>query len=114
MAFALIIIGSIVVLGIVAALLSWGDKDEPVVKAEGNCSSCSSRSECKLADLKEEGQRKKEERCHEQRGQRLAALLVLGLVTLPFLTGCSTQKNTAMSRFWHAFNARYNTYYNGS
>ena len=51
---------------------------------------------------------------HEQRGQRLAALLVLGLVTLPFLTGCSTQKNTAMSRFWHAFNARYNTYYNGS
>ena len=114
MAFALIIIGSIVVLGIVAALLSWGDKDEPVVKAEGNCSSCSSRSECKLADLKEEGQRKKEERCHEQCGQRLAALLVLGLVTLPFLTGCSTQKNTAMSRFWHAFNARYNTYYNGS
>ncbi|MEE0424060.1 MAG: tetratricopeptide repeat protein [Prevotella sp.] len=30
------------------------------------------------------------------------------------LTGCSTQKNTAQSRWWHAFNARYNTYYNGT
>ena len=29
------------------------------------------------------------------------------------IVGCSTQKNTAGSRFWHAFNARYNTYYNG-
>ncbi|NPD91890.1 tetratricopeptide repeat protein [Xylanibacter muris] len=27
--------------------------------------------------------------------------------------GCSTQKNTGKSRWWHAFNARYNTYYNG-
>ncbi len=27
--------------------------------------------------------------------------------------GCSTQKNTARSRWWHAFNARYNTYFNG-
>ena len=30
------------------------------------------------------------------------------------VTGCSTQKNTAKSRWWHSFNARYNTYYNGS
>ena len=29
------------------------------------------------------------------------------------IVGCSTQKNTSRSRFWHAFNARYNTYYNG-
>ena len=29
-------------------------------------------------------------------------------------TGCSTQKNTAKSRWWHSFNARYNTYYNAS
>lgn len=29
-------------------------------------------------------------------------------------TGCSTQKNTAKTRFWHGFKARYNTYYNGS
>ena len=30
------------------------------------------------------------------------------------IAACSTQKNTAKSRWWHAFNARYNTYYNGS
>ncbi len=29
------------------------------------------------------------------------------------IVGCSTKKNTAGSRFWHSFNARYNTYYNG-
>lgn len=28
--------------------------------------------------------------------------------------GCSTKKNTANTRWWHSFNARYNTYYNGS
>ncbi len=27
---------------------------------------------------------------------------------------CSTQKNTSTSRWWHSFNARYNTYYNGT
>jgi tetratricopeptide (TPR) repeat protein len=30
------------------------------------------------------------------------------------LTGCSTKKNTAGTRWWHSFNARYNTYFNGS
>ena len=41
----------------------------------------------------------------------------LGFVFLTIaliLTGCSTQKNTAQSRWWHAFNAKYNTYYNGT
>jgi len=28
--------------------------------------------------------------------------------------GCSTQKNTSTTRWWHSFNARYNTYYNAS
>ncbi len=27
---------------------------------------------------------------------------------------CSTEKNTAQTRWWHSFTARYNTYYNGS
>lgn len=36
-------------------------------------------------------------------------------ITLVILTvACSTEKNTSMSRWWHGFNARYNTYYNGS
>ena len=30
------------------------------------------------------------------------------------VVGCSTQKNTSQSRWWHSFNARYNTYYNGT
>ncbi len=40
-------------------------------------------------------------------------LIALAAITAS-LTGCSTQKNTAQSRWWHAFNARYNTYYNGT
>ena len=37
------------------------------------------------------------------------------LVALIMVTvGCSTQKNTAQSRWWHSFNANYNTYFNGS
>lgn len=30
------------------------------------------------------------------------------------LMGCSTQKNTSATRWWHSFNARYNTYYNAT
>ena len=30
------------------------------------------------------------------------------------IIGCSTKKNTVGTRRWHAFNARYNTYFNGS
>ncbi|UKK48979.1 tetratricopeptide repeat protein [Prevotella sp. E9-3] len=40
-------------------------------------------------------------------------IIYLALVLLT-TAGCSTQKNTAKSRWWHSFNARYNTYYNGS
>ena len=29
------------------------------------------------------------------------------------MAGCSTKKNTPRSRWWHGFNARYNTYFNG-
>ena len=38
----------------------------------------------------------------------IAATIALAMVS------CSTQKNTAQSRWWHSFNARYNTYFNGS
>lgn len=112
MTFALIIIGSIVALGVIAALLSWGDKDEPIIKSEGDCGSCSSRAECKLADLKEKGKRKKEERCHNNPLLTIAILLLTSSILL--LPSCSTKKNTANTRWWHSFNARYNTYFNGS
>lgn len=37
----------------------------------------------------------------------LAATVILTVM------GCSTQKNTSKSRWWHSFTAKYNTYYNG-
>lgn len=39
-------------------------------------------------------------------------IAVVALVAL--LASCSTEKNTSRLRWWHSFNARYNTYYNGS
>ena len=103
MSFLLIVVISLVALGAVAALFSIGSKDEPVVTKEGDCASCSSRSECKLAEVVE----KRKEKCHEHETSSRG---------LPFLllTSCSTKHNTAKSRWWHAFNARYNTYFNGS
>ena len=38
---------------------------------------------------------------------------ILLLVGLLAVMSCSTKKNTAMTRMWHSFTARYNTYYNG-
>ena len=40
----------------------------------------------------------------------MGLVLVVALVAT---TGFAQNKNTPKSRFWHAFNARYNTYYNG-
>ena len=98
MSFVLIIIGSIIVLGVIAALLSWGDKDEPIVKGESDCASCTSQDDCKLKELK----------C------RKTNLLLLVPFLLMLLSACATKQNTAKSRFFHAFHARYNIYFNGS
>ena len=89
-------------LGVIAAISSVGGKDEPIVQKEGDCASCSSRTECKLADLKENTSKKKKE------------ALLFCLLTLLLLVSCSTKKNTSQTRWWHSFNARYNTYFNGS
>ncbi len=97
MQFLLIVVISLVVLGIIAAIAYIGSTDEPIVTKEGDCASCSSRSECKLADIVD----KSKKACH--------LLLMLWV-----LTSCSTKHNTAQSRFWQSFTARYNTYYNGS
>lgn len=48
-----------------------------------------------------------------RRYTKMSAML-LAAVTVVVVAGCSTQKNTGRSRWWHSFNARYNTYYNGS
>ena len=36
------------------------------------------------------------------------------IAAIAVIAGCSTQKNTSKSRWWHSFNAKYNTYYNGA
>ena len=46
-------------------------------------------------------------------GKRRCVLFPL-LALLFLFAGCSTKKNTASTRWWHSFNARYNTYFNGS
>ena len=97
MQFLLIVTISLVVLGIIAAVASIGSTDEPIHQADDGCASCSSRSDCKLADIVD----KSKKACH---------LLIIAAL----LVSCSTKHNTARSRFWQSFTARYNTYYNGS
>ena len=46
---------------------------------------------------------------------RRAIYIIMCAVAVVCLTAaCSAHKNTARSRFWHSFTAKYNTYYNGS
>nr|WP_309546482.1 hypothetical protein [Hoylesella marshii] len=42
------------------------------------------------------------------------ALCAAAACWLTFCTGCSTQRNTARTRWWKSFNTRYNVYYNGA
>ena len=46
---------------------------------------------------------------------KLSRVILIGIAVVLAcgLYSCSTKKNTAGSRFWHAFNTRYNVYYNG-
>lgn len=59
--FALIAIGA---LGLLAALLSIGDSDSPVVHGDHDCASCTSHDDgsCKIACMMEESRRRKEEK----------------------------------------------------
>ena len=45
--------------------------------------------------------------------RRCGALSLL-LFTVMMLSGCSSKKNTASTRWWQSFNTRYNVYFNGS
>ncbi len=45
---------------------------------------------------------------------RRSPLIAVLFLALAILAGCSTEKNTAQTRRWHSFMAKYNTYYNGS
>lgn len=108
MQFAIVAIGALVVLGIIAALASLGDKDD-CIKVASNCDGCVSKSDCKLQEIAAKSKQKKAAAANTEK-----ATTVLILLTITMLTACSTQKNTSSHRWWHSFNAKYNTYYNGA
>ena len=56
-------------------------------------------------------ERRHEEKCHHH---DLTSVILLLTSSILLLSACSTKNNTAKSRFWQSFTARYNTYYNGS
>lgn len=150
MSFPVIAILAILALGILAALLSIGDKEEPIVKGAHDCASCSSHDDgsCKLACLMDEAKRRKEAQSRADSEasddaddgddtpdapgaqatetpttQKKTAVdngrsglgNALTLLAAALLTAaCSVQNNNSQTRWWHAFHARYNTYYNAS
>jgi tetratricopeptide (TPR) repeat protein len=103
----------IVVLGIVAAVANKFDKGKDVVEQGHDCSTCSAANEgeCKIHCLMEERDKRIQKKEDDKRQIHLYLLLFSSIFFL--FSSCSTQKNTSRNRWWHAFNARYNTYYNG-
>ena len=81
MQFLLIVVISLVVLGAIAAIFSIGSSDEPIVNKEDGCASCTSRKDCKLAELKEEGRRKKEDGGCKTEGVKSSLTYYLLLLT---------------------------------
>jgi tetratricopeptide (TPR) repeat protein len=95
----------LVVLGVIALVANYFDKGEDTIVKGHDCSTCTEadKGECKIHCLLEEVDKRK--------AGKLAMLIILFALVLG---GCSTKKNTANTRWWHSFNARYNTYFNGS
>ena len=108
MTFVIVCIGMIVALGLVALVANYFDKGEDTIVEGHDCSTCTEaeHGDCKIHCLMEEAKKKK------KKDRQMATLLIL-LISLA-LSGCSTKKNTASTRWWHSFNARYNTYFNGN
>ena len=104
MTFALVCVGMIVALGVIALVANHFDKGEDTVVEGHDCSTCTEaeKGDCKIHCLIEESKKAKNKKA------------VCLLVFLILLAGCSTKKNTTSTRFWHSFNARYNTYFNGN
>ena len=109
MTFVIVCIGMIVALGLVALVANYFDKGEDTIVEGHDCSTCTEaeHGDCKIHCLMEEAKKKK-----KKKDRQMATLLIV-LFSL-VLSGCSTKKNTASTRWWHSFNARYNTYFNGN
>ena len=110
MTFAIVCIGMIVVLGVIALVANYFDKGEDTIVEGHDCSTCTEadKGDCKIHCLIEESKKVKKEK------SKKINLLPFYLLTFLLLTACSTKKNTSSTRWWHSFNARYNTYYNGN
>ena len=106
MTFAVVCIGLIVAVGVIALVANYFDKGEDTIVEGHDCSTCTEadKGDCKIHCLIEEAQKKKK--------REMTVLVIVALVLA--LSGCSTKKNTANTRWWHSFNARYNTYFNGN
>ena len=132
MEFAVVCIGMIALLGVVAAVANRFDKGNDEIERGHDCETCTEAEEgkCKVREMMKDISRKDVSRnveCgmwnenssrkdisrKEEGGRRKENTLLMGIITLILVSGCSTGKNTAESRWWHAFNARYNTFYNG-
>jgi len=111
MTFVIVCIGMIVALGLVALVANYFDKGEDTIVEGHDCSTCTEaeHGDCKIHCLMEEAKKKKKKK---KKDRQMATLLIV-LFSL-VLSGCSTKKNTASTRWWHSFNARYNTYFNGN
>ena len=48
-----------------------------------------------------------------KKANRHITFSLLAIITM-VIVGCSTKNNTALSRWWQAFNTRYNVYFNGA
>ena len=107
MSFVWVCIGMIVVLGIIAAVANRFDKGDDTIERGHDCSTCTAAHDetCKLHCLMEEADKKKK--------ARQASMMLIGILAVGLLAGCSTKHNTAKSRWWHSFNAKYNIYFNG-
>ena len=57
-----------------------------------------------------------EQNIKENVKKRVLRHIILSLLAISVLTiiSCSTKNNTSQTRWWHAFNTRYNVYYNGA
>ena len=108
MSFAIVCIGMIVVLGVVAAVANKFDKGKDSIEQGHDCSTCTEadKGECRIHCLIEEADKRRHRKIEE-------VSLFLLLFSSIFLS-CNTHKNTARNRFLHSFTARYNIYFNGS
>ena len=115
MGFVWVCIAMLAGLGVIALVANYFDKGEDTIVEGHDCSTCTAAEEgdCKIHCLLEESKKRKA-KSEVAKGINLLLLFTFHFSLFISLVSCSTKKNTANTRWWHSFNARYNTYYNGS